>query len=437
MFEGALKLLTNYNPLIHVGSDVILIVTFLRLVSRFYHDENEDLAPHVRVRLNRVVNYLILFWLWVLVQFFNPWGLGFVPSLAGLKVHVIPMLMLFVAGYLLTDEELKTIPPLLLAMGLFQAAFALLDWYLGPEVLPLLHPRYQETLLRFLQGFPYRPFGTTNLPGAPSLWMFHTLVGSVILLHLVSSGALAVSRPKLWNRLFLAFIPLAFGTLVICQVRAAVLRFVLLAVVGLFLLGRRYVGYALFLLALVPAALAFAPKTDFQDLVALRDSGQGMRLQQALARLSTLRDTDAWKKARGGSWVLTTLTERARFSLSGAGLSRFGAAAGPWAHLIARDRYFKKDWVFSDNVFVALFTELGIGGVAAYVLLVGAVLWHLLHVGSKVAYISAAACAIMVASGFGSEGILFQPDASFFWFYAALGLRGPDLKNLAAEGGVA
>lgn len=433
MFEGALKILSNYNPLIHVGSDLLLIVIFLRLVPRFSLESVNTLAPEVRKRLDRVSTFLLMFWLWVGVQFFNPWGLGFLPSVAGLKIHVIPMLMLFVAGYLLTDEELKSLPPLLLGMGLFQGAVALIDWWLGPQVLPLLHPRYQTVLLQFLQGFPYRPFGTTNLPGAPAMWMFHTLTGSLILFHLVSKRDVTILRPKIWSRLFVVFLPLALGTLLVCQVRASIVRFLAMIFAGTFVLGRKYVPAAVLAIAAVPLAMSFAPKKRYEELVTTKDSGQAMRLQQALARLNTIGDSRSWQRAGGGSWAINELIERASFTMAGNGLSRFGAAAAPWKALMDRDRHFKPRWSFSDNVFLALFTELGLGGLLAYLLLVSSVVWHLFDARTKLAWLCAGACGITVLSGLGSEGILFQPDASFFWMYAALGLRSPGIT----EGGAA
>ncbi len=429
MFEGAFKILTNYNPLIHVGSDVFLIVIFLRLVPRFSLEAIAPLAPDVRERIDRVATFLLLFWLWVGVQFFNPWGLGFLPSVAGLKVHVVPMLMLFIVGYLLTDEELKTIPPLIMSMGLFQASVALLDWWLGPQVLPMFHPRYQAALLQLLQGFPYRPFGTTNLPGAPGLWMFHTLTASLILYHMASSRDGSIARPKLWTRLFVVFLPLALGTLLVCQVRASIVRFLAMTFAGTFVLGRKYVPVAIMAIAAVPLAMSFAPKKRYEELVTTRDTGQAMRLQQALARLNTLGESKSWNRAGGGTWAMNELIERASFTMAGNGLSRFGAAAAPWKALMDRDRLFKARWSFSDNVFLALFTELGIGGLTAYLLLVSAVVWHLVCTGSKIALISAGACFVIVLSGLGSEGILFQPDASFFWLYAAFGLRSPALTE--------
>ncbi len=423
MFEGAFKLLTNYNPLVHVGSDVILVVIFLRLVPRFSHETNPDLTPAVRERIDRVSTFLLLFWLWVAIQFFNPWGLGLFPSIAGLKIHFTPMLMLFIVGYLLTNEELRSLPPLLMAMGLFQGIVALIDWHLGPQMLPMLHPRYQSTLVQFLQGFPYRPFGTTNLPGAPGLWMFHTLTAAMIMYHLASSGDPSVKWPKLTTRLFMLFVPIALATLAVCQVRAGVIRFLAMTIGGTLVLGRRYTGIAVLALIALPLAVAFSPELKIEEMVASQDKSPAFRLQQVFSRLGTLSESKSWDRARGGAFAIEDLAERANFSLVGNGLSRFGAAAAPWKALMNRDHLFKAKWSFSDNVLLALFTELGIGGVTAYLLLMAAVLWHLLQVGTKVAWLTAGACAVIVLSGMGSEGILFQPDASFFWFYAAFGLR--------------
>jgi hypothetical protein len=430
MFEGSLKILSSYNPVVRLGSDLLLGFAVLRLIGRHNREQNPSLRPEVRRRLGTLVGFFTIFWLWVAVQFVNPWGLGLLPSLAGLKVYLIPLLVFFTVGIYMRDSELRALPYMLLVMGLFQATVSVIDWYAGPSGLPSLHPKYAQVLWEFLQGFPYRPFGTTNLPGAPALWMFHCLTGSLIAMAQLKDSDSKEART--WRWIFGLFVTFALLTLVACQVRLALLRFLALLGVGLFLLGRKQ---AVVIGALVVGGLVglgSLTQTDYQEALATKSFIKVEdRFQIALSRFGTLKSQEHWKSARGGDWALKEFLVRGEKTYSGIGLSRIGAASAPWVSRIAEDPYFNAAWGFADNLALALFTELGLGGLAGYILLVLAVLGKLIGVGSTQSLIAAAACGLIFFSGWGSEGILFQPDASLFWMTAAFGLRSPRREEMA------
>ncbi len=424
MFEGAFKILTNYNIAFRFGSDALLGFAFLRLMGRHQREGNPDLHPEVRRRFGTLVGFFTLFWLWVAIQFLNPWGLGFFPSVAGLKVYLIPLLVFFAVGIFMRNEELVKIPPLLLGMGLFQAVVSVIDWWQGPMGLPMLHPKYAEVLWNFLQGFPYRPFGTTNLPGAPALWMFHCMSGALLTLAMLKGKTGTKAN---WLRAaFILFTLFGFATLIACQVRVSLLRYMGMLLGGLLIIEKRqaivlgtvFVGILLSVLSL--SEMSYQEALSKKSFVKVED-----RFQIAISRLATLKSGTEWQNARGGSWAYNEFFNRADQTTAGIGLSRVGASSAPWAERIKEDQHFSMDWGFTDNLALALFTELGFGGLIGYVCLVLAVLAKLAKVGTLESGVALVSCSLVFFSGWGSEGILFQPDASMFWLVAAYGLRSP------------
>ncbi len=424
MFEGGLKIISNYNIAIRFGSDLLLGLAFLRLMSRYAREGNQGLTPEVRKRFGTLVGFFTMFWIWVAVQFLNPWGLGLLPSIAGLKVYLIPLLVFFAVGIFLKDEELRLVPFVLLGMGVLQSVISVVDWLIGPTGLPMMHPKYAQVLWDFLQGFPYRPFGTTNLPGAPALWMFHCMTGA--LLALAQLQGARNRYIKVWKTAFWIFVVFGFMTIIACQVRLSLLRFLFVLVAGLFILNRKS---AVIFSSIVVGGLALVLSTSsvsYQDALSKRSFVKiEDRLTLAIARLATLKSVKEVAAARGGSWAIEEFKERANVTTAGIGLSRIGAAAAPWVNLIEEDPHFDLSWAFADNLALALFTELGAGGLAGYVILVIAVLYSLIAVNSAQSQIAACACGLLFLSAWGSEGVLFQPDASLFWMTAAIGLRSP------------
>jgi len=69
-----------------------------------------------------------------------------------------------------------------------------------------------------------------------------------------------------------------------------------------------------------------------------------------------------------------------------------------------------------------LFTEVGLGGLLAWMLLVGGIIVLLLLRKTREGRLVALCCAVYLVVGFASEGILYQPDAAFFWLYVCVWL---------------
>jgi hypothetical protein len=147
------------------------------------------------------------------------------------------------------------------------------------------------------------------------------------------------------------------------------------------------------------------------------------RFETALSRINTLRSKDAYANARGGTWALDELFRRASVTFFGIGLSRTGAASALWADVIQRDPVFGPHWSFADNLSLALFTELGVFGLMAYVSLFGTVFILLFRRKNSISTLVAFYVLVIFVSGYASEGSLYQPEASLFWTFVGIGFR--------------
>lgn len=433
MFEGAIKIWTNYNPVAQVGSDLVLIFALFRMLhANAMRTEQIPIDKQTKARLNAVTNALIVFWFWVAIQFFNPWGLGLLPSLASLKVYAVPTFAFLGVGYCLKDDDIKNLIKVLCVLAFAEALFTTLDWSLGEKVLPSLHWRYAEITARF-GGLPYRPFGTMAIAGAPSVWMFHSLTAFLFLLsNRKKSGEQDRSKRgfsgKAWNIALSIYPSLTVFVLLVCQVRVIMIRFFLVGFLGLMVLGRRYLAASILCL-FIPALIFFGRGTMSSTTVAQNLLAPDSALTRTLARASTLEDPETYLKARGGGIAMVEILNRAKTTLAGIGLSRTGAASIPWQDLMKNEPFFSDAWAFTENLYLSVFTELGLGGLVAYVLLMGVLLWQLFSARSETAAIALINCVVILLSGYASEGLLYQPDASFFWLNAAIGLRAVSEKR--------
>ncbi len=427
ILEGAIKILSNYNPILHVGSDLFLLAIFWRLYQRQKNDPNiAKLNDKHLGDLKILLVAFAIYWTWVAIQFINPVSLGILPSLAGLKLHLLPYLCFFIVCFYLEEKEVRRLAPWILGLVTCEAAFALFDWTQGVAFLGRMSSRYVFTYYNFLPGLPYRPFGTTSLPGAPSVWMAHGTVAFFLVWYFQKEKEKQSS--KKYNQLAerwwwaVAFIPLALMTLIICQVRSVFMRTALLMLVGIALQGRRHLISVVFAVgAFVLWNQTLAPTRQLPNGV--RQVTVAQRFEGALLRLKTLRSAETFKKARGGFWAVEEMGRRGSVTMAGIGLSRISAASALWVDRIKADPLFGEKWIFADNLFLALFTEIGLGGLIAHLGLMFTVIFLLMRKRSLPAKLIAFYALLILLGSYASEGILYQPEASLFWTYVGMGIR--------------
>jgi len=415
--DGALKILSNYNPVLHVGQDIFLLSILLRVFS----------SAEFRWQQWVKTPFFLLFLLFVssvLVQYVNPFGLGLLPSLAGTKVYLSGILLFFLLYHGLRNSEIKGLCIWIVILGTMQGMIALTEYFLFPEAIFQLHPKYAQIAGEKFVGNFYRPFGTTTSPGAPSVWIF---LCTPFALHLLLFG-------KHWRPRFLslAFFAVGIPTLLVCQTRSAmVLTALMMAAFFCAPAGRRWLRFGGLCLLIGFGALHLGPGLHQGSLESsLLDLGvDPLKAEQVNRRLVTLLDPVTYVTSRRGATA--KMLELAEITPFGIGLSRVGAASAVWKERIAKDKEFGKAWAFADNVYRAIFTELGVFGLLSWLLLVVSISVFLVRksVKSKVQgrraflWICGTIPLVLLAGGLGSEGILYMPVSAFMWASLAMGCK--------------
>ena len=419
-FDAFIKINANHVVVLHVAVDLLVIL----LLARSAYDA-ATVGTQKFFRTPRI-GFFFVFVGWVALQYLNPFGLGILPSIAGSKVYLTAPVLFLLVYHHVPAHRLRPLLGFLLALGILQGVLACTEYLYFQDWVTALNPYYANFTKGQFGGVLYRPFGTTTFPGGASVWIFMTapLCG-----YFMSTGSM-----RWWQRLAIGsvFLAVAIPTLVFCQVRVAILITALCLLACAMRPGpgwtKRVFG-TLFTGMIAGSLLWSAASDTWNSTAKVRGSLSVAQREMLARRLETLTDRETYVKSRQGA--LNESLELAEVEVNGIGLSRVGAASEPWADRIDGDPYFGRRWSFADNLFRALFTELGIFGMAAWILLV------LVLVGDQVravfsrriagdvaaVWCCAIGATIVILSGFGSEGVLYNPVSSLVWTYLAIGFR--------------
>lgn len=427
-FEGFLKIVSGYHPVIHVGSDILVIFLAFKIIFGTFSGQNREsiFTPPLAI-------LFLLHFSWVLITLFNPYSLGLIPSLAGAKVYVT-MVLLYFFGYSQTkslkdaDDFLK---PLMFVV-LIHTIFGIYQGMVGEQSVLTLHPGYAKQLEKF-QNFAFRPFGLTNVPGGPAVYL--SFMFPVILYVLFTF------RSYLIRAVYSLFLPAGIFLFLLCQVRASLIKMIIGCT--MFFLGlifyssrnRNQMQYLLVLLtALTAATIYFLPQ--FVNIYMEKDELNVTAVERSL----TIFDVESISQARRGA--LGRFLNYAQAAPFGAGFSRIGGAAAKFTEQRTQDPFFGSDYFFADNFWVACIVELGIPGMLMITVLVACIWWSSWKVVLKLEEFKIKMLALSIFSAmtamliglYGSEGILYNPDACFFWFFSGVLLKLPVIEAENLDG---
>ncbi len=411
--EGSLKLLSRYNPIIHVGADIIIMGLLVKSLAQILMNRFE-----LPKRIPFLFSLIFMHFLWFLIVFMNPYALSLQASLAAIKLYVVPQLLFFFGFYLCANPqklERFFIPWVIVA--LLHITFGLYQGAIGPTSVTGWSPAYQQVLSRF-QGYPFRPFGLTSLPGGPAVYSYF-LVPLLVYYFLKHSNFIKK----------IGSILLIFGfvlILLLCQVKSAIIKFLgaIFLYLILALLRRHQVGQQItggivkFLFAGI-VVVALAVPYAISEF-----SGSYSDNSDAVARSLRAFDFEIMGQARRGA--LDRFIAFAEIAPLGSGLSRIGPAVYRFHDQIEANQYFKTVIFFADNLWVQLVVDIGIPGVILLTVIVMLIFlqsyraWSYAESGRDCLIIGAVLTAnIAIFSGsYGAEPILYHPEAGFFWFFS-------------------
>jgi len=434
--EGLLKLLSNYNAVVHVGMDIIVLTVAGAWAL--------DAIVMRRSRLPRLpwVLLILAYAVWIVLEVFNPYSPGLLPSLAAFKTHLTMIPLYFIAAALIREKrDVVVMLAALSAIALVPYAAAVVQYAAGPQSVLDLSPRFWQNISFYHE---WRPFGTSAVPGGASVFAF--LVTPLALLLLIAPEA---SKRLRW--LAGISIALAAGTFIVSGVRQMILGCVLaiLVMAGLQLTRGRSRG----LLAVVFVGLVGAgayvgiqqvlTPISTENVKKYAQAPEIWRQRNVVDRLLTMTNAGLYLEARqGGAGAILSRAQRYPF---GAGLGRTGAGAGAFMAQITADprsAEIERQVGWSDNFFADEIVEAGIPGL---------IMWTTLLVGLTVGavrlarrardpLVSAAAAAIaglfftFFVISWGSQPLLSNPTLAYFWFLAGMlaALRRMDADASAA-----
>lgn len=429
--EGFLKLMSNYNPVVHLGMDIIVLTVAAAWVA--------DAIARRRALLPDLpwIRWIGLYALWVVLQVFNPYTPGLFAAVASFKLYLTMIPLYFItAAVIRTREDVLAILTAMVGIALIPYLAALVQYPLGPRSVFDLSPRFAQNLSGMHE---WRPFGTSAVPGG-------TCVVAFLVTPLAVALLLTRQLPARLRWLAAGSIALSAGVFVVSGGRQVFLGCVLALFTMGALVGLRQSGRGVFAVAMV-ALLGIGGYVGVQAVLrpmaaeALRDDprAQGLwRESDVTTRLATLADMQTYLTARQDPFREIGL--RLQYYPLGAGLGRVGPGAavlqGPRA-----DQYrntIETRIGYSENFFATMLQEMGIpGALLVAVLLIGMPIGAArLARRSRDPVIMSTAAAIagiwvgVLAMSWGSQPFLGNPITATYWILAGVLAT---LRRLEAE----
>ena len=418
--EGMLKLMSDYQPVVHVGADLVLlsITAAWVLGATLRGRRGLPRAP--------LAGLILLHALWVLMLLFHPLTASLFVGLAALKIHLTMIPLYFLAFVVIRSrEDAQRALTGLVAVAYLPFALALVQYALGPASVFDLSDRYWQNIALYHE---WRPFGTSAVPGGTATFAFLTVPLAVALL--LSPDA---TRRVRW--LAVGAVALGAGTFLVAGGRQMLLGCLLalltMAAIGS---GRRF-GRAAFVLSLV-AVLAggayvgvqtFLRPLATEAIAADPRSPAIWRERSVLDRLNTLTEIGTYTEARAGA--LDRVVSRLRRYPLGAGLGRTGSAGGRLRREMGTGSLsasINREVGFSDNYFADMLSETGVPGtimLTTIVIGMGLMAGRLARRATDrfAAVLGAAVAGIVFAllvMSWGSQPLLSNPTTAYFWFLA-------------------
>ncbi|MDZ4678317.1 MAG: hypothetical protein SGI74_12505 [Oligoflexia bacterium] len=330
-FDGMLKILSGYNPVIHVASDLLVVLLCIRWLIFVAFSRSS-----LNFKLPPFWVFFLIHAMWVSLEILNPYGIGLVPGIAAYKIYA-SFLTLYFFTYSFFDKvsDLRSMFVLAIIILTVESILSIYQFNLGASSVLALSPNYAKPMNDIFVGKQFRPFGTAATPGGASTWLF-------------LSTPLVVAFTSMDKKMFkkivlIALIIVVIYALFVCQIRSAMLKAVAGSIAAYIVIFWRK-PVRLFAGALVGGLFYLS----FQLILTIDDP----QMKTAQARYEAINSIRSITSSRGHGVVenILYIWENAPF---GIGLSRTGAAAKVFEEKISSNPYFGVEWMFADNLYKA------------------------------------------------------------------------------------
>lgn len=419
LIEGQGRVLWSYHFLFRMLFDLALALLVIKNAIKDKRIVDFDKIPQFLVIL------FVIHLGHYCVQIFNIDSVGPLGVLAASKVYVFPSLFFFMllAIDIKIDENFELAIKLLLAMAFLESVLSI-HQMMGREATLLKISSYYSHSLKdgAFSGLLFRPYGTTHLPGAISIYL--TLLIGLLYLREIKSGALLLARHL---TVFAGAI-----TIFLTQVRSALVKYVLILLLiqlGTWLISQhkvKKVFSSAFILGFLLLGLNLG--ANFEGL-------EKLNIQSSINRLMSFKDLSSMKDQRISlDHFMKVVTEKLAANPLGLGPGRTGAAAGISKEIIKKDLLYNElaSWTY-DNFFISLVIDLGLGGIIYGLIFCSLPLLLLYYTFGayrrrhfdhyRVLLVCSSVTMVMLIGNWGAVGLSYNPESFVFWFFSALGLN--------------
>lgn len=418
--EGQGRILWHYQPWSRVAFD---IVTFLSLAKVFIQQRkfyDQKILPWP------VIVLIALHFLWYIIQFFNVNSVSVFGVLAASKIYIYPILLFL--GISLSD-----LSPI--SKGFKQMLFGFYFIIILEIFLNYFHFTVKQQHLLNMSSYYYkamkdgiftdnlfRPFATTSLPGVLAIYIFLTV------------GFLFFIKKNINATIFKwIIIALSFFTIITCQVRSALVKFLLIIIfiqLGTMFYKRFNLRSVLpFFVALIILVVGS------QNYLNKGIESEDENLNYAIGRASSLTEVSKVKNDRLNlsNFGKILIDKLSKYPL-GVGPGMTGAASSVNQAEIINNPFIKKEFLWtSDNLIISFALDLGIGGLFLLSLILFIPIYFVKYLLKMYAHkdefhyhlllICTSSALVIILGNWGAVGLTYNPESFIFWMYAAFGFK--------------
>lgn len=416
--EGQGRIVFGYNPIARIMFDLIVCCYLVRHIvhkKRMFPDAG---IPKFLYML--IMGHFLVF----VISLFNNKGVGFWISFPMIKVYILPFIVFFIfldTRFDFDSVAFKRLVNTILCLIIMNGLLCLKQFNENSPMMVGISSYYNE--IGKLQSFTkltFRPYGTSFIPGGISTYLYLTLG----ILFLRSSSRVLLVLGTAFSVI----------TLILCQVRTAMIQYGLLYFSFTFFNFRfreksKLQGVSiimmLILLGGILAGLFYIVQTNSnQRLVDL-----------TFSRATTIFDDQTFAKSRLGIVDVTRVViDKIKDNPFGLGPGRTHAITEQMGLEIDNDPVYNLDYSWNyDNLWVSIVIEFGLLGIF-YALSILAMPMYLFSMTIstfrrnkirelRILFISTLTITIIVLANWGGVGIPYNPVSFMFWFWCALGMQ--------------
>jgi hypothetical protein len=428
LFEGQGRVIWGYNLLFRLNFDFMLGILILRSIISNKKLINREVLP------NYLIVGIFLFFVWFVLEMFNPNGAGIFPSFATAKIYIFPFLLFFLFQNFPVDPRDKETQKRFFLFSIFiflSGLVVIVQAQNSEEFLYGISPYYQNLFASYskFKGMTFRPWGMSFVPGGMSV-LFYLAVPFLLLLRPDVVGEGRKFKSGLVSLFKIVTFSIVMYSSFICQVRSATLKLVLI-ILGFsffkFIGSRMKFKRAVTVIAVV---LALAGGASFFDNIIDLDTDSVTR---ALDRYEGLAESGFLANRLDFDTFMKVFDERVELP--------FGYGLGMTQNFLPdfqarRVKYVDKPAVAfwsNDNLIVFLLIELGLGAfiylfiifavnLSLYSRFITLLRWRQVT-GFTVIAACCVTCFVLTIFNWGAVALPFNPESFFFWFWAAMGFN--------------